>query len=76
MDCLVPVSLLVHNPSPWPVEVEVEVTSRAEGTEECRAWGDDDIDSADPRHIMWSGMPRWVVGVWCFEMEIEADRSM
>lgn len=65
-----PVTFLVHNPSSSPVEVEVEVNTseargaRAEvpgdGTE-----GDADplsIDEAspecDPRHVMWSGMPR------------------
>lgn len=57
VDSFLPVSLVVHNPSPWAVEVEVEVTSKAEGSDESRAWGDD--DSVDPSHAMWSGMPRY-----------------
>lgn len=56
VDSFLPVSLLVRNPSPWPIEVDVQVTSRAEGSQTSRSWGDD--DSAEPGQIMWSGMPR------------------
>ncbi|CAN0265262.1 unnamed protein product, partial [Laminaria digitata] len=62
VDSFLPVSLLVRNPSPWPIEVEIQVTSRAEGSQTSRAWGDDDDDSAEPGQIMWSGMPRRRLG--------------
>lgn len=62
VDSFLPVSLVVHNSSAWPVDVIVEVTSTCEGREEegSRSWGDDgEDDSGSP--VMWSGMPRCVV---------------
>ncbi|CAN0121174.1 unnamed protein product, partial [Hapterophycus canaliculatus] len=63
VDSFLPVSLVVHNPSPWPVEVVVEVNSTSEGKEELgsKCWGDGDDDGEDDesRYIMWSGMPRY-----------------
>lgn len=56
VDSFMPVSLLVSNPSPWTVEVDVEVTCRAEGSEDTQAW--DSEDSNEPVRVMWSGMPR------------------
>lgn len=60
VDSFLPVSLVVHNASPWAVDVIVEVTSTGEGTEEegSRSWGDDDGDDASGGGVMWSGMPR------------------
>lgn len=51
-----PVSLLVSNPSPWTVEVDVEVTCRGEGSEDAQAWSIE--DSNEPVRVMWCGMPR------------------
>lgn len=56
VDSFMPVSLLVSNPSPWAVEVDVEVTCRAEGSEDTRAWSSE--DSNEPARVMWCGMPR------------------
>lgn len=58
MDRFLPVTLVVQNTSPWPVDVVVEVTSTSEGKEEegSRYWGDDDYDESGP--VIWSGMPR------------------
>ncbi|CAM9833903.1 unnamed protein product [Scytosiphon promiscuus] len=68
VDSFLPVSLVVHNSSPWPVEVVVEVTSTSEGREGqgSKFWGDHDSDNEDEdgesRYIMWSGMPRRSLG--------------
>lgn len=62
VDSFLPVSLVVHNSSPWPIDVIVEVTSTCEGREEegSTSWGDDDVDDSGGG-VMWSGMPRCVV---------------
>lgn len=62
VDSFLPVSLVVHNSSPWPIDVIVEVTSTCEGREEegSTSWGDDDADDSGGG-VMWSGMPRCVV---------------
>lgn len=60
VDSFLPVSLVVHNASAWPIDVVVEVTSAAEGKEDegPRCWGADDEDD-DSGPVMWSGMPRY-----------------
>lgn len=72
VDSFVPVALLVHNPSRWPIEVEVEVSTseaggaRVSGAEDGQEGkggdGPPEVDDSCPGygygHVLWSGMPR------------------